>query len=254
MEDKDLRLYGLIGHPLGHSLSATFFAQKFQREHIAARYSLYDLADIRQLPTLLSSEPRISGLNVTIPYKQSVIPLLTRLSPQAEAIGAVNVIKVGRAGELVGYNTDVVGFTRSLRPLLRTGHTSSPRALVLGSGGASRAVCYGLRQLGFAPQLVSRHPGGGNLCYEDISADLLSSYPLLVNCTPLGMYPHVEGCPPLPYESLTSHHLLFDLVYNPTETLFLRRGRERGAQTKNGLEMLHLQALAAWEIWNSVEV
>ena len=243
--------YGLIGYPIGHSFSRQFFAEKFAREGIDATYENYELADIRQLPALLESEPDLRGLNVTIPHKQNVIPLLSRLSEQAQEIGAVNVVRILRTPtgevELEGHNSDVIGFTNSIKPLL------SPdlhKALVLGTGGASHAICYGLTRMGIEWTYVSRRRQSGILSYEDVTPEVIRSVDVIVNCTPVGMYPHVDEAPPLPYKALTPRHLLYDLVYNPEETLFLRRGAEQGATVKNGLEMLHLQAIASWEIWN----
>lgn len=240
--------YGLIGHPLGHSFSARFFADKFQRECIDASYSNYDLADISEVEQLR----HLQGFNVTIPYKQAILPYLASISPEAQAIGAVNTVRVVD-GQFHGYNTDVIGFRESLAAWLRTQNIepSSLQALVLGTGGASKAICHALTQLGICWQYVSRTPDGGCLCYADLHEhpNLLQTHRLIVNCTPLGTYPKVETCPDLPYSALAPSHLLYDLVYNPEETLFLRHGREAGCATKNGLEMLHLQALAAWDIW-----
>ena len=193
---------------------------------------------------LIASTPELVGLNVTIPYKQDVIPLLRSLDPDAEAIGAVNVIRIR---DMRGFNTDVIGFRESIRPLLQPHHT---KALVLGTGGASLAVKYGLRQLGIQPLSVSRSRREGVITYDDLDATVMSDYTVIVNCTPLGTFPRVDECALIPYHLLTPRHLLFDLVYNPEETLFLRKGREQGAATKNGYEMLIRQAEAAWEIWN----
>lgn len=246
--------YGLVGYPLGHSFSRAFFTEKFAREGIDAEYLNFELPDAGELRQLLAAHPDLRGLNVTIPHKQAVMPLLDGLSDDARAIGAVNVIKVlppdngsGGRPRLVGCNSDVIGFTNSLRPLLQPHHS---HALVLGTGGASKAVVHALGSLGIEWRYVSRHAAPGQLTYADITPALLADYMLIVNCTPLGMSPNVDACPDIPYEHLTSRHLLYDLVYNPEETLFLRRGRERGAATKNGLEMLHLQAVASWQMWH----
>jgi len=238
-------IYGLIGFPLGHSFSAKFFAEKFEREGISAEYRNFAIPSIDELPAVLAT-PNLRGFNVTIPYKQAILPHLAAVSPQAEEIGAVNVVRVEKDGRLTGHNTDIIGFVRSIRPLLQPWHRG---ALVLGTGGASKAVVVGLKALGLEPQLVSRTPREGIIAYADITADVLSRFPVVVNCSPVGMFPNVDAAPAIPYDLLTSQNLLYDLVYNPEETLFLRRGREQGAATKNGLEMLHLQALAAWEIW-----
>ena len=234
--------YGLLGYPLGHSFSRAFFSDKFAREGIDAEYLNFELPDIAALPAILDGHPDLRGFNVTIPYKQAVMAYLDDISPEARAIGAVNTVKIA-VNRLIGHNTDVIGFRDSLRPLLQPHHT---QALVLGTGGASRAVTHALDALGIAWRYVSRK---GSFSYADLTPAILADYTLIVNCTPLGMSPRIDACPDIPYEALTSRHLLYDLVYNPEETLFLRRGRERGAATKNGLEMLHLQALAAWQIW-----
>ena len=245
-----MKLYGLLGYPLGHSFSARFFAGKFRREGIDAEYRNFEMPSVDGLRGFIAGLPELCGLNVTIPHKQAVVPLLDGLTAEAQAIGAVNVIMIDRREgglRLTGANSDAVGFSRSLEPLLLPCHR---RALVLGTGGASRAVNYVLRRLGIEPQPVSRTARPGVLAYGQLTAEMLAEYKLIVNCSPVGMFPHVDECPALPYEGLTADHLLYDLVYNPEETLFLRRGRERGARVKNGLEMLHLQALAAWDYWN----
>lgn len=245
-----MKQFGLIGYPLGHSFSRAFFSEKFEREGIEAEYLNFAIPEIGELPEIIQTHKELAGLNVTIPYKLQVIPYLTELSPAARAIGAVNVIKILHNGDetrLIGHNADVIGFCDSLKPLLKAQHT---RALVLGTGGASRAVDYGLRSLGIEPTFVSRTPREGQLGYADLTAEVIDSHKLIVNTTPLGMYPKTDACPDLPYPLLTPDHLLYDLVYNPEETLFLRKGREAGAVTKNGLEMLHRQALASWNIWN----
>ncbi len=239
--------YGLIGYPLGHSFSAKYFAEKFRREGIDASYENFEMPTVDDLRTFVEARPCLRGLNVTIPHKQAVVPLLDEVSPEAEAIGAVNVIKVA-GNKLIGYNTDVIGFVDSLRPLLNGRNVGE--ALVLGTGGASRAIVYGLRRLGIAPQLVSRTPREGVICYDDIDSTWMRRAGLIVNCSPVGMFPHVNEAPALPYERLTPNHILYDLVYNPLATKFLQLGRGRGALTCNGLEMLHRQAEAAWRIWN----
>ena len=236
--------YGLIGKTLGHSFSQRYFTEKFAREGIDARYDNYEMPSADGVVELIASTPDLVGLNVTIPYKKDVIPLLRSLDADASAIGAVNVVRIR---DMKGFNTDVIGFRESIRPLLREHHT---RALVLGTGGASLAVKYGLRQLGIEPMSVSRSSREGMITYDDIDDALLREYTVIVNCTPLGTFPNVDECADIPYHLLTPDHLLFDLVYNPEETLFLRKGREQGAATKNGYEMLLRQAEAAWEIWN----
>lgn len=244
-----MKRYGLLGYPLGHSFSARFFAEKFRREGIDAEYVNFEMPSVEGLRAFVASDPKLCGLNVTIPHKQAVIPHLDALTDEAQAIGAVNVIAIDRregALRLVGANTDAVGFRRSIEPLL---HPCHRQALVLGTGGASRAVVCVLRRLGIEPRYVSRRERPGVFTYASLTADDVRAHHVIVNCSPVGMYPHTDECPALPYDALTEDHLLYDLVYNPEETLFMRRGREHGATVKNGMEMLRLQALAAWDVW-----
>lgn len=243
-------LYGLIGYPLGHSFSKAFFTEKFEREHINAEYLNFELPDIGDLMEVLSEYPQLRGFNVTIPYKQQVLNYLAAIDPVAEAIGAVNVVKVTQTSsgpQLSGFNSDVVGFTESLRQML---NPEATRGLVLGNGGAAKAVVYGLRSLGIEPTIVSRTPARGQLGYDQLTPEVMRSHTVIVNTTPLGMSPNIDTCPPIPYSLLTPDHVCFDLVYNPLETKFMRLAAEQGATVKNGLEMLHLQAIEAWEIWN----
>lgn len=243
-------LYGLIGHPLGHSFSKKFFNEKFQNEMIDAEYRNFDIDTIKSFPTIIEEHSNLRGVNVTIPYKELIIPYLDELSEDAQAIGAVNVIKISRNHEgvhLKGYNSDVIGFTDSIRPLLKPFHK---KALILGTGGASKAIRYGLYKLGIETCFVSRRPKEGMLTYSDLTADIMAEYTVIVNCSPVGMFPHTDERPDLPYQLIGSHHILYDLVYNPDETLFMKSGREQGATTKNGLEMLILQARAGWNFWN----
>lgn len=243
-----MRRYGLIGYPLTHSFSERFFTEKFQREGINdCTYSNFPIAEIDALPQVLA-DPALCGLNVTIPYKQQVIRFLHELSPVVEDIGACNCIRIKR-GRLGGYNTDVVGFERSLVRKLAPHHR---KALVLGTGGASKAVGYVLRKIGIGYRLVTRHPrpDTGDLGYGEIDAGLLAEFPLIINTSPVGMYPRVDDCPGLPYEALGPLHYLFDLVYNPARTLFLQKGEAAGAVVENGYEMLVLQAEESWRIWN----
>ena len=240
-----MRHYGIIGYPLHHSFSARYFNEKFEREQIEAEYSLYPIdndewqkANGQRVKELID---RLDGMNITFPYKQAVIPYLDRLDETANMIGAVNVIY-----KRVGYNTDCLGFMDSIRPLLRNYDT---RALVLGTGGAAKAVCYGLTKLGITPTLVSRTPKEGMLGYNELTDNVMTAHTLIVNCTPLGMLPDIDSCPPIPYEKITARHLLFDCVYNPEETLFLSKGKAQGATIHNGLDMLTGQAQAAWKIW-----
>lgn len=236
-----MRHFGIIGNPLEHSFSAQYFTEKFRREGIDADYRLLPIADICEADALMDS---LDGFNVTLPYKQAVIPYLTSMDKTAQAIGAVNVVHGRR-----GYNTDWAGFADSIRPLLRE---ADKHALVLGTGGVSKAVQYGLHELGLDYILVSRHTQNGAVAYGDIDEEMLVRCTVVVNCTPLGMYPNVDTCPDLPYNRIGSRHLLYDCVYNPEQTLFLWQGKMRGARTKNGLEMLHRQAEAAWKIWNEL--
>lgn len=245
--------YGLIGYPLGHSFSIGYFNEKFENEGINAQYINYEIPKLDNLLEILNSTPELRGLNVTIPYKEQVMKYLDYVSPEAKAIGAVNVIKVEHKASktiLKGFNSDVIGFTKSIEPLLERYHK---KALVLGTGGAAKAVYFGLKSLGLKPRYVSRRKSLEGLTYYDLSPKVIKEYNVIVNCTPLGMYPKVEECPELPYESMDSHTLLYDLIYNPDETLFMRKGRLNGATVKNGLEMLLLQAFATWDFWNGKE-
>lgn len=243
--------YGLIGYPLGHSFSISYFNQKFQDEGINAVYENFEIPTIDALPEILDSNPNLRGLNVTIPYKEKVLPFLDSVSPEARAIGAVNVIRVTHEGnnvKLKGYNSDVIGFTQSIEPMLdKKWHK---KALILGTGGASKAIDYGLRNLGLETVFVSRYQRPNTIQYPSITPQVIEEYNVIVNCTPIGMYPKTEECPLLPYEAMDQHTILYDLIYNPDETLFMKLGAQHGAQTKNGLEMLLLQAFASWEFWH----
>lgn len=245
--------YGLIGYPLVHSFSISYFNQKFIDEKIDAVYENFEIPTIDLLPEVIDSNPDLRGLNVTIPYKQKVMPFLDAISQEAMAIGAVNVIKVTREGgksRLKGYNSDVIGFTKSIESMLEKFHK---KALILGTGGASKAVDYGLKSLGLETVFVSRYQRPGTIQYEDITHDIIKEYNVIVNCTPCGMYPHTEECPKLPYEAMDNRTILYDLIYNPDTTLFMKKGAEHGANTKNGLEMLLLQAFASWDFWHGKE-
>jgi shikimate dehydrogenase len=248
-----MRLYGLIGFPLSHSFSKQYFSEKFLREKLTGcRYENFPLASLDALPALIESYPELMGLNVTIPYKEKVLDMLDRMDENARAIGAVNTIKITRGqGKpmLEGYNTDAFGFYASLQPLLDRNVKS---ALILGTGGASKAVGYVLNNLGISCLFVSRNPRrGDHISYTELCGPVLYNFQLVVNTTPVGMVPDTEACPDIPYEFLTEKHLLYDLVYNPPETMFLRKGKEMGAHTANGMGMLQLQAEKAWEIWNT---
>lgn len=253
MKPQDEKIYGLIGFPLTHSFSKVFFNQKFQAEGINARYINFELPDIGDLMEVFSEYPAIDGLNVTIPYKQQIMPYLSDIDPVAQRIGAVNVVQVIRGKssndfKLVGFNSDMAGFVNSIRPMLKPCHKG---ALVLGSGGASRAVCCGLEDLGVTPLVVSRTKRDGMITYDEITPDIMDSHKVIVNTTPLGMYPRVDECPQIPYELMNGDFLAYDLLYNPDVTLFMKRSAEQGAETKNGLEMLLLQAFESWEIWTA---
>jgi shikimate dehydrogenase len=247
-----MQKYGLIGFPLKHSFSIEYFNEKFASENIDAKYVNFEIPDIKDFPEVIEENPDLCGLNVTIPYKEKVIPYLDRLSPNAERIGAINVIKIIREKgkkkvTLEGHNSDIVGFSQSIKPLLMPYHQ---KALILGTGGASKAVCHGLKDFGIETQFVSRTKKPDAITYEELTPEVMKEYKVIVNCTPVGMYPKVDFCPEIPYGELTSEHLLYDLLYNPNETLFMKKGEKQHAVTKNGLEMLLLQAFISWEIWN----
>lgn len=242
--------YGLIGKTLVHSFSKRFFTQKFSDEHTDACYELFEMPTADGLHQLIADRHPL-GLNVTIPYKQDVIPMMDRMDETAAEVGAVNTIKFFYQSDgsvkLMGFNTDVIGFSNSLKPLLKPWHTD---ALVLGTGGASMAVAYVLGKLGIRFRYVSRSGKHGGLTYDQLSPLVMEQHLLIVNCSPVGTFPNVNAAPDIPYQMLTPRHLLFDLVYNPELTLFCKKGQERGAVTRNGLEMLYGQAIASWEIWN----
>jgi shikimate dehydrogenase len=243
-----MRLYGLLGKSLKHSFSKAYFAEKFAKLNIAdCRYENFELASINELPALLENNPSIKGLNVTIPYKEDVIPFLHERNEVVEEINACNCINI-IDGKLIGYNTDVFGFEQSLKPFLKPHHT---KALILGTGGAAKAVQYTLKKLGISFRIVSRSKNNITITYEELNELILQEHTLIINTSPLGMYPKMDEVPPIPYEFLTPQHLLFDLIYNPEKTLFLEKGEERGAQIENGKEMLLLQAEESWRIWNS---
>ena len=246
-----MKQLGLIGYPLGHSFSKKYYLEKFRNEGIKnIDYDLYPLSTIKEFPSLYLNNPEFYGANVTIPYKQEVMQYLTELSEEAKEIGAVNCIQIRHESDgvrLKGFNTDAYGFEKSLEPLLKPNHS---KALIFGNGGATKAVAYSLKKLGIDFKIVSRTKTEDNLSYEDLTEALILNTPLLINCTPLGTFPKTEECPALPYHVISSEHLLYDLIYNPEETLFLKKGKERGAAIKNGYEMLVLQAEKNWEIWN----
>jgi len=241
-----MKTLGLIGYPLSHSFSKKHFSEKFERENIEGlQYELFPLESIEEFPDLLKKNPDIVGLNVTIPYKEAVIPYLDEIDESA-AFGAVNTIKFEN-GKLRGFNTDVYGFEHSIKPLLQAHHTA---ALILGTGGAAKAVASVFGRLRIAYKYVSRTPSEGQFSYKNIDENTIKNHTVIVNTTPLGMYPNAEYCPRLPYEKLSDKHLFYDLVYNPNVTTFLKNGKKQGTSIKNGLDMLYLQAERAWEIWN----
>lgn len=245
-----MRRFGLIGRTLGHSFSARYFADKFQREGLADthRYDLFELPEIECVEELITTTEGLVGFNVTIPYKQQIIPHLDSLSTEARNVGAVNCVKIEPDGRLTGYNTDIDGIRLSLDKLL--GGVEIDAALVLGTGGASQAVQYVLAERNIPYSIVSRDRAKGNLTYDDLKVEVTSSHHLIINSSPVGMYPHVDQCPDIPYELLTTDHYLFDLVYNPERTLFAERAATMGAHTLCGLDMLYAQAESAWRIWN----
>ena len=245
-----MQKYGLIGYPLKHSFSIGYFNEKFKSEGIDAEYINFEIPDIKDFTAIIDQNPNLCGMNVTIPYKEQVIPFLDELDKDTAAIGAVNVIKIIRQKgkvKLVGYNSDIIGFSQSIKPLLKEHHK---KALILGAGGAAKAIFHGLKNLGVEGTYVSRTKEPGKLTYEELTPEIIAENTIIVNCTPVGMFPNDAFCPDIPYELLTPHHLLYDLIYNPDTTLFMKKGAQKGAKTKNGLEMLLLQAFAGWEIWN----
>ncbi len=246
-----MKQYGLIGFPLSHSFSKKYFGDKFQREGIeGCAYDLFEIEDIKGFPQLVQGKlPELKGLNVTIPHKENVIPFMDEMDPAAKEIGAVNVIKVMAGGKLKGYNSDYYGFRQSLENFAGA-DLKGIKALVLGTGGASKAVKQALRDLGIDFQSVSRKASEHSIAYSDLTPEMVADHKLIINSTPLGMHPKVDTCPDLPYEVIGEGHYLYDLVYNPEETLFMKKGRDNGAKAIHGLEMLELQAEKAWEIWN----
>lgn len=245
--------FGIIGYPLGQSASPAFFNKKFADEGIDAEYIPFEIADIDELPRIIAENPELCGFNVTIPYKVQVMQYLSSISDEAKAIDAVNVVKVTHDADgtahLTGYNSDVIGFTRSLTPLIKNRHK---KALILGTGGASKAIAYSLQTLGIDYLFVSRKESENAISYSQITDELIAQHTLIINCTPLGMVGHgIDQCPNIPYDKLTKEHLLYDIVYNPQYTLFLQKGAAMGAEVKSGYEMWYLQALASWEIWNN---
>lgn len=244
--------YGLIGYPLSHSFSQKYFTEKFSNENISnCEYLNFEIENCNDLTTIIEKHPQLLGLNVTIPHKENVIPFLTEKDEISNEIGAVNTIKIERENQnikLIGFNTDVIGFEMALKPMLRSHHT---RALILGNGGASKAVQYVLQKLGIDFLIVVRQPKNSNeINYNTLNENYLKFHSLIINTTPVGMLKDKNNCPEIPYEFITSEHFLFDLIYNPEKTIFLQKGEEKGAMISNGLTMLIQQAEAAWQIWN----
>lgn len=241
------KIYGLLGKNIEYSFSRAFFSEKFKTENLACAYVNFDIDTIQDFRKVVTHE-NLKGLNVTIPYKQTVMPFLDKIDPIAEQIGAVNVIKISKKNELIGFNSDYYGFSNALKPFL---HSGIKKALILGTGGASQAVRYALDTLEISSRFVSREPKINQLSYQQLDEQLLQSYLLLINATPLGTYPNISDFPKIPYRFIGNTHLLFDLIYNPEQTIFLQKGKARGAATCNGRKMLILQAEKSWEIWNS---
>lgn len=243
-----MRKFGLIGKNIDYSFSRTYFKNKFQKEKITdATYENFDLDSISFFNDILNNNKEIKGLNVTIPYKETVIPFLDKLSNTARKIGAVNTIKITKKGKRIGYNTDAYGFEKSLKPLLKVNHT---HALILGTGGASKAVAYSLKKLKIKYNFVSRRVGNKSFCYNELNKSIIQKHLIIINTTPLGTFPDIDKYPKIPYEYLSENHILFDLIYNPVQSKFLKKGIERGCKTQNGLNMLAFQAEKAWRIWN----
>ncbi len=247
-QDKSKLKFGLVGQNISYSFSRGYFAEKFKREALSHSYVNFDIPSIEALDDIIKETPNLKGLNVTIPYKEAVIPMLDDLNKRARKIGAVNTIRITRYQKLIGYNTDYYGFKSSLRPHLKKYHK---RALILGTGGASKAIAYALKKLKIQYDYVSRSEKEGvKFLYSDLTDDIISSYHIIINCTPIGTFPNVNECPDIPYDAITEKHILYDLIYNPEQTKFLSCGDMKGATTINGLEMLELQAEKSWDIWN----
>ena len=243
--------YGLVGKDIAYSFSRSYFAKKFQKEDISdCTYENFDLESIEDIQTILKSE-NLSGLNVTIPYKEAIIPYVDQLSEDAKIIGAVNTVRILADGTTEGHNTDAYGFRAAL---LRQWNNHADKALILGTGGASKAVRYVLEQMNIEPLFVSRNPRAGQISYEQIDASLIESHKLIINCTPIGTHPKIDEAPQIPYDLINSGHFLFDLIYNPEETLFLAEGKKKGATLQNGYFMLEQQAEKSWNIWNHLPI
>lgn len=247
-QDDSKHKFGLVGRDISYSFSRGYFADKFKNENLPHSYVNFDLQSIDELGAIIENTPNLKGLNVTIPYKEEVIPMLDGLNKRARKIGAVNTIRITRSHKLIGYNTDYYGFRNSLKPHLKKHHK---RALILGTGGASKAIAYALKKLKIEFDYVSRAKKEGvTFLYSDLTDEIIASYSIIINCTPIGTFPNINECPAIPYDAITEKHILYDLIYNPEQTKFLSTGNLKGATTINGLEMLRLQAEKSWQIWN----
>jgi len=246
-KQKTNKQFGLVGKNISYSFSNKYFSNKFKKEGLPhCYYNNFDLKSIEYFPDIFKENPNIKGLNITIPYKEVIFPHLDKLSSKAKRIGAVNTIRITKKGKLKGYNTDEYGFRKSLSPYLKKHHK---KALILGTGGASKAIAFSLKKLHIQYQFVSRS-ANESFNYDSLSPEVIAEHHLIINCTPLGTFPNINDCPNIPYEAITNKHLLYDLIYNPEETTFLKKGKTKGAVTVNGLKMLELQAEKAWSIWN----
>lgn len=242
-----MKIYGLIGKNIDYSFSRSYFSKKFKAENIPAKYRNFDLHEVDAFTRTISEISNAGGFNVTIPYKETIIPYLDALDPIAREIGAVNTIKIEKGGQLIGFNTDYFGFMESLKPFLKPYHS---KALILGTGGASKAIAYSLKQLGIIYHFVSRSRKMGDFTYSDLNPEIMKEHTLLINCTPLGTFPNLTHSPDVPFHLITRKHIIFDLIYNPPVTHLMKLAKEQGATTLNGQQMLELQAEKAWEIWN----
>ncbi len=249
MKEEESKTFGLLGKNISYSFSRGYFTEKFEKLKLNKyKYLNFDIQQIKDFPSIIGEEKNLRGINVTIPYKEEIIPFLDKLDETAKNIGAVNTIKFTKRGNLKGYNSDVVGFENSIKPLLKRHHK---RALILGTGGASKAIAFALNKNSIKFKFVSRNPEGKKeISYDSLSEETLLKYTVIINCTPLGTFPEIEKCPDIPYQFITDAHLLYDLIYNPEVSTFLSKGKEKGAIIKNGFEMLQLQAEESWRIWN----
>lgn len=247
--EKRMNKLGLLGKNISYSFSRVYFKKKFEDEKINnTTYENFDIENIELFPSIIENAQGLKGLNVTIPYKEVIMPYLDKINKKAKEIGAVNTIKITKKGKLVGYNTDCYGFKKSLEPYLEQRHK---KALILGTGGASKAIAFSLKKLNIGYNYVSRTKSKNiSFTYDSLTESIITEHQIIINCTPLGTYPNIENCPNIPYKAITSNHILYDLIYNPEETKFLKLGKKNGATGINGLNMLKLQAEKAWSIWN----